>query len=153
MLVAMVFLSILPSQAEPGISIVSSTASEQSHLLATIGRIEVSMNTISLVSKDGVCLATEPIDKALKIIFNTYSSESMIDNDSNLPLVRFSDQTDIVYVQNFDSSCVVRIYSLSGVLVMQQALPQGCGEVDCSGIPAGYYILQVGTRVIKIYKK
>ena len=69
MLVAVALLSMLPSQAEPGISIVSSsTSAEQSYLLSIIGRIEVKANTISLISHEGECLATEPIDVALKLV-------------------------------------------------------------------------------------
>ena len=149
----MCLLSATTARAEAGISIVSSTTAEQSHLLATIGRLEVSKHSISLISKEGECLATEPLDTALKIEFNTYSSTPYITDDAQQPTVWFSEQSDKLYVQGFDSSCVVRIFTLNGVLLMQQLLSQGCGEVDCSAIPAGYYILQAGTRVIKIYKR
>lgn len=152
-LCSMCLLSATTAQAEAGITIVSSTAAEQSHLLATIGRLEVSKHSISLISKEGECLATEPLDTALKIEFNTYSSTQSITDDAQQPTVWFSEQSDKLYVQGFDSSCVVRIFTLNGVLLMQQLLSQGCGEVDCSAIPAGYYILQAGTRVIKIYKR
>lgn len=150
---AVLLLSIKPLQAEPGITIVSSTVTEQSHLLATIGRLEVTLNTISLISKDGKCLATEPLNESLKIVFNSYSSEIPVINDVRQPIVSFFDDSDIVYVQGFDSSCIVSIFTLNGTLILQQTLPQGCGEVDCSAITAGYYILQAGTSVIKICKK
>ena len=156
LLVALCGMCLLPSisaRAEAGISIVSSTTAEQSYVLATIGRLEVSKHSISLISKEGECLATEPLDTALKIEFNTYSSTQSITDDALQPTVWFSEQSDKLYVQGFDSSCVVRIFTLNGVLLMQQLLSQGCGEVDCSAIPAGYYILQAGTRVIKIYKR
>lgn len=152
-LCSMCLLSATTARAEAGITIVSSTSAEQSHLLATIGRLEVSKHSISLISKEGECLATEPLDTALKIEFNTYSSTPYITDDAQQPTVWFSEQSDKLYVQGFDSSCVVRIFTLNGVLLMQQLLSQGCGEVDCSAIPAGYYILQAGTRVIKIYKR
>lgn len=154
MLVAVAMLSMLPSQAEPGISIVSSsTSAEQSYLLSIIGRIEVKANTISLISHEGECLATEPIDVALKLVFNTYSSLPTVSDESQEPTVCFSEQNDVVQVQGLESSCVVRVFSLQGVLVLQQTLPQGYGEVDCSALMSGYYILQVGTRVVKIYKR
>ena len=152
-LCCMCLLSATTARAEAGITIVSSTSAEQSHLLATIGRLEVSKHSISLISKEGECLATEPLDTALKIEFNTYSLTPYITDDAQQPTVWFSEQSDKLYVQGFDSSCVVRIFTLNGVLLMQQLLSQGCGEVDCSAIPAGYYILQAGTRVIKIYKR
>ena len=152
-LCCMYLLSATSARAEAGITIVSSTAAEQLHLLAAIGRLEVSMNAISLISKEGECLATEPLDTALKIVFKTYSSVPSPAGDGTEPVVWFSEQSDRVVVQGFGSSCIVRLFTLTGQLVMQETLPAGCGEVDCSAIPAGYYILQAGTRVIKIYKR
>lgn len=152
-LCCMCLLSATTARAEAGITIVSGTAAEQSYVLATIGRLEVSKHSISLISKEGECLATEPLDTALKIVFKTYSSMPSLAGDVQEPVVWFSEQSDRVVVQGFDSSCILRLFTLTGQLVMQETLPAGCGEVDCSAIPAGYYILQAGTRVIKIYKR
>ena len=128
---------------------------EQTHALSVIGRLEFSADSLLLVANDGSILGGELKDNVQRIEFNNEETpHSLMSVDTNHSIQIFPNPVQqIIHIQGTKAKETIRIYSLSGNLIISTSASDINTDLDVSDLPNGQYLLQINTQVLKLIKQ
>ena len=124
------------------------SGTEKMQDIALIGKLVFVEDSIRLLDKEGIVLATEPIANVKKIYFATPTNTDVNDTLVNTILVYPNPTQDVLMIQGIESQ-TLRIYNLQGSLLQTEWGDQ----ISVSNLPDGTYLLQIGTQVVRFIKK
>ena len=116
--------------------------------IATIGKLIFVEDSIRLLDKEGIVLATEPIANVKKIYFAPPTNTDVNDTLVNTILVYPNPTQDVLMILGAESQ-TLRVYNLQGSLL----LTQWGNQRSVGNLPDGIYLLQIGTQVVRFIKK
>ena len=116
--------------------------------IAAIGKLVFVEDSIRLLDKEGIVLATEPIANVKKICFASETNTDVNDTLVNTILVYPNPTQDVLMIQGAESQ-TLRVYNLQGSLL----LTQWGNQILVGKLPDGTYLLQIGTQVVRFIKK
>jgi hypothetical protein len=120
--------------------------------IAIIGKWVFVEDSIRLLDKEGIVLATEPIPIAnvKKIYFAPPKGTETDVNDTlvNTIIVYPNPTQDVLMIQGIESQ-MLRVYNLQGSLLQTE----WGNQIAVSHLPVGTYLLQIGTQVVRFIKK
>ena len=128
--------------------LVQSSGAEEMQDIATIGKLVFVEDSIRLLNKEGIILATEPIANVKKIYFAPPTNTDVNDTLVNTILVYPNPTQDVLMIQGAESQ-TLRVYNLQGSLL----LTQWGNQISVGNLPDGTYLLQIGTQVVRFIKK
>ena len=116
--------------------------------IVTIGKLVFVEDSIRLLDKEGIVLATEPIADVKKICFASETNTDVNDTLVNTILVYPNPTQDVLMIQGAESQ-TLRVFNLQGSLL----LTQWGNQISVGNLPDGTYLLQIGTQVVRFIKK
>ena len=128
--------------------LVQSSGAEEMQDIATIGKLVFVEDSIRLLDKEGIVLATEPIANVKKICFASETNTDVNDTLVNTILVYPNPTQDVLMIQGAESQ-TLRVYNLQGSLL----LTQWGNQISVGKLPDGIYLLQIGTQVVRFIKR
>ena len=128
---------------------------EKSQALSVIGRLEFSADSLFLVANDGSILCGELKDNIQRIEFCTDDMpHALMSTNSEQHIHIFPNPVQqIVHIKGIKANETIRIFSLSGNLIISTCASNINTDLDVSDLPNGQYLLQINTQVLKLIKQ
>lgn len=128
--------------------LVPRTGQERTNDIALIGKWVFEGEKLVLLDKSGQVLAAEETSAIRKIVFR--DRQSAVENVADDVLVVYPNPTqDVLCISGADAQTSLRVFSLSGQVL---TTAQGA-QINVSALPAGTYLLQIGTQVVRFIKQ
>lgn len=128
--------------------LVPRTGQERTRDISLIGKWVFQGEKLVLLDKSGNVLAAEETSAIRKIVFSDVASP--VGNVADDALVVYPNPTqDILCISGADAHTSLRVFDLSGhVLTTAHG-----AQINVSALPAGTYLLQIGTQVVRFIKQ
>lgn len=152
--ITLLFLLVCPflAKAEQGLTIVPLNGAEQTTLLSHIGKLRFHSDSLYLYAPDGTLLGESYVLDIKQIVFADVSTA--LDNTAAIPLCVYPNPTmDCLFLKGADNANVARIFSIDGRLMETIPLTNGNAAISVGNLPAGIYLLQVNTSLVKFIKQ
>lgn len=128
--------------------LVPRTGQERTRDIALIGKWVFQGEKLVLLDKSGNVLAAEETSAIRKIVFS--DKQTAVENVSDNVLVVYPNPTqDMLCISGADAQASLRVFNLSGQVL---TTAQGA-QINVSALPAGTYLLQIGTLVVRFIKQ
>ena len=119
------------------------------HDVEIIGKWVYVGEHLQLLDKSGNILATEPVLEIKKITFSVANSTTEPESVPNNSILVYPNPTqDVLKIAGAQAESL-RIYDLSGNLLIEE---MGT-EIKVGQLPNGIYLIQIGTQVARFIKK
>lgn len=146
LLIALGLLLLTLAKAAP-LKVAQLSAEEEQELLFTIGTIVLENNQLILVDKQGEILYQEDLPKVRSIVIHP-SGQDTEETVAPRVVAYPNPTTACLYLKGVEDDAEWRVYDLQGRL-----MTKGRGlTVTADSLPAGDYILQVKTYIVKFIK-
>jgi hypothetical protein len=150
-------LSLMNIYAEEyyAIKVVKLNGQEYSQAFALIGRLEFTADSMYLVGTDGQILGSELRTEVHKIAFGsdtTATAISSVEMDAKIHIYPNPVQQSLI-IEGAQTNETIRIFTLNGTVITTAKVHDGLTAVDVSNLPAGQYLLQVNTQILKLIKQ
>lgn len=138
--------------AEKALTVVPLAGEEQTVLLSKIGKLYFSNDTVYLYAHNGVLLGETCVLDIRKIVF--VDAETAVENVSaDVVRVYPNPAMDYLVVEGLPERTMVRVFSLDGRLMLEQSAGGNPMVVQVGELPAGTWLLQMNTSLVKFVKK
>ena len=136
------------------IKVVKLNGQEYSQAFAIIGRLEFTGDSMYLVSTDGQILGRELRTDVHKIAFGNDSTTaiSSVEMDAKIHIYPNPVQQSLI-IEGAQTNETIRIYTLNGVVITTAKVHDDLTTIDVSNLPAGQYLLQANTQIVKLIKQ
>lgn len=138
--------------AEKALIVVPLAGEEQTVFLSKIGKLYFSNDTVYLCAHNGVLLGEACVLDIRKIVF--VDAETAVENVSaDVVRVYPNPAMDYLVVEGLPERTMVRVFSLDGRLMLEQSAGGNTTVVQVGELPAGTWLLQMNTSLVKFVKK
>lgn len=129
--------------------IVPQTGEEQTYDISRIGRLVFRDTRLQLLDHSGNLIAEEETGRIRKIVFAQGNETAVEEVAADAVTVYPNPAAGMLYIRGIAEDTPVGIYTTDGKKVYSSTGSQ------CSvhGLPAGTYLLQIGTQVIRFIKQ
>ena len=136
------------------IKVVKLDGQEYSKAFALIGRLEFANDSMYLVGLDGQILGCELKTDVHKIAFGNDSTTAIpsVEKDANIRIYPNPVQQSLI-IKGAQTNEIIRIFTLNGTVLTTAKVHDELTTVDVSNLPAGQYLLQVNTQIMKLIKQ
>lgn len=150
----LVFLLLFPLlvMAETGLRLIPLDGAEQTWLLTRIGKMQFRSDSLYLYAPDGMLLGESYVLDINRIEF---AADATALENTSVPSVRISPNPamDCLLLEGAGNAATARVFSLDGRLMLTESVRNGSAVIQVGTLPAGTWLLQVNTSLIKFIKQ
>ena len=131
---------------------------EQKATISSIARweIDAANEKFRLVALDGTLLAERNLYADIRrIVFYEQSDSTLVSNNETYHMLSIypNPTQNLLHIEGAQVGETIRIYSLSGQLLLAQIAGNGQLALSVESLSNGVYLLQVGTEILKFIKQ
>ncbi len=153
LIVALFLVKGLGATTHDHIVVTPLVGEEKVYYYNQIGRIVFTPQELQLISHAGELLGSDKRENVQKIAFVS-GVGSAVENIASTDVRIYSDPTNhALIIEGLSDATRVRVYSVDGKCMMTTNANSGHSVVSVGNIPAGVYLLQVNTQIVKFIKQ
>ena len=139
---------ICGSVAATNITVEQLSGADRQMALSTIGKVVVEDPMLYFYDKQGGLLFSVNTETIGTVRFTDIETKCAMPQMSDFKVYPNPANT-VIMVDGVDDATPIRVYDLNGRMVTKSQ----CAQVDMTNVPAGNYLLQVESQIVKIIKK
>jgi len=139
--------------AETSLVVYPLSESEQATVLSTIGYVRLRNDSMFIYSMADILLGQNCLSKVRKVTYEDRTIDAIEEVQSSSSIMVYPNPThEALIIKNADCD-KVRVFNMSGQLLITAPLYDGCATLNVSSLSTGTYLLQLNTELVKFIKQ